>query len=131
MLAGTLGVERDKTFKNIIFRDFFCSEISSVQRFLLFRDFLWSDFFCSLWLLLLYLHGCLTVDTGCAAERGSHVSHSAALNVVLLPGLLPKEQGGDAGHQAAQEAAQDARLVQVLCVPVDQTWLAAGSAATY
>jgi len=53
----------------------------------------------------------LAVDTRSTAERGSNISYCAALNVVPLPGLLPEEECGDAGHEAAQKATQDARLV--------------------
>ena len=49
------------------------------------------------------------------------------LNVVSLPGLLSEKERGDAGHEAAQEAAQDAGLVQVFRIPVHQAGLAACS----
>jgi len=81
--------------------------------------------------VLLNLHCSLTVDTGGTAERSSNIPYCAALNVVSLPGLLPQEQRGDAGHEAAQEAAQDAGLVEVLTIPVHETWLAECSTATY
>ena len=37
-----------------------------------------------------------------------------ALNVVFFPGLRSEEQGGDARHDTAEQAADDPRLLQAL-----------------
>lgn len=111
MLAGICLLDgEDKTFNNFDLRDFVCS-----LRF---------------WLVFLDFHRSLTVDTWGTTERCSNIANSAALNVVFVPGLLPEQQRGDAGHEAAQQAAQDARLAEVLPVSIHETWLAKGSTTT-
>ena len=48
----------------------------------------------------------------------SEKSTESYLNPPALPGLPPEEERGGAGEQAAQEAAQQAGLAQVLRVLV-------------
>ena len=62
---------------------------------------------------LLDLHSSLTGHTGGAADRAHQVPHGAPLYVVPLPGLLPEQQGGDAGEDEAQQAAHQTTLPQV------------------
>jgi len=69
---------------------------------------------------LLDLHPSLAVDTLSAAEGGADVSNDASLNVVFLPGLWSEEQGGNARHDAAKQAADDARLLQALSILVNE-----------
>jgi len=68
---------------------------------------------------LLDLHGGLAVHAGRATEGRAHVTYRAPLNPPALPGLPPKEERGGAGEQAAEEAAEQAGLAQVLRVLVD------------
>ena len=39
---------------------------------------------------------------------------SPSVNVVFLPGLRSEKQCGNAGHDAAKEAAEDSRFLQAL-----------------
>jgi hypothetical protein len=76
------------------------------------------------------LHGSLAVDTGGATAARHHVSTGAALNVPLIPGLLPEQQGGDAGQETSQETAEEAGLTQALSVGVDLAGHAPQATAT-
>ena len=96
--------------------------------------------------MLLYLHRHLALDAGHAAQGGRHVSTRGALHsivsisdyqrlqtdlyVVLVPGLVPQQQGRDAGGDAAEEAVEDPRLVKTLGILVDQTGLTEQPTAT-
>jgi len=71
----------------------------------------------------------LAHDTSGAAEGGPHITHSVSLYPVPLPGLLPKEQGRDTGHDTPQQQVQDARLAHVLCILVGLDAGAEGDAA--
>jgi len=78
---------------------------------------------------LLDLHRSLAHDTRSAAKCSPNIPHGVALYVVPLPGLLPEEKGGDAGHDAAQQAVQQPTLAHVFSCPVGQTGCAAKSTA--
>jgi len=67
---------------------------------------------------LLYFYGSLTVDAGCAAERGGHITTNFALNIPPLPGLLPQQKSWCAGQEHAEQAAQETRLAQSLGILV-------------
>merc|ERR1719232_2001465 len=84
--------------------------------------------FSSFWLTLLYFRPDLALDTERAAEGGAHVSTGASLDVVSVPGLAAQQEGRHAGEEAAEYAAEEAGLVQVLRVPVHEAGLAASAA---
>ena len=80
---------------------------------------------------LLDLHGSLAHDTGSAAEGSPNISSSVSLYVVPLPGLLPEEEGGDAGHEAAQQAVQQPTLPHVISRGICKARCAAQPTAAY
>ena len=80
---------------------------------------------------LLDLHSSLTLHTGSAAHRGANVSHGVSLDIVPLPGLLSEEEGGDAWHEAAQQAVQKATLPQVIGCTIGLTGPTAESKTTW
>merc|ERR1719266_5935 len=79
---------------------------------------------------LLDLNRCLTLDTGSATEGEPSILHGVALNVVPLPGLLSQQQSRDAGHDAAKQHEEDARLSEIIGCCVSEAGVAeAGTAA--
>ena len=80
---------------------------------------------------LLDLHGSLAHDAGSAAEGSPNISSSVSLYVVPLPGLLPEEEGGDAGHEAAQQSVQQPTLPQVISCGICKARGAAQPTAAY
>merc|ERR1719516_323410 len=78
---------------------------------------------------LLDLHCCLAHGAGCTAKRTPDIPHGVPLNIVPLPGLLPQEEGGDARHDAAQQAVEQPALPHVLSCPVGQAGGAAHTTA--
>ena len=53
------------------------------------------------------------------------------LNVVSLPGLLSEKERGDAGHEAAQEAVQQATLPHIISCGIGKAGSAAQPTTTY
>ena len=49
------------------------------------------------------------------------VDFSLQLSFQPLPGLLPQDEDGDAGEEAAEEAAQPTDLAHVISVAFDET----------
>merc|ERR1740124_226445 len=80
---------------------------------------------------LLDLHGSLAHDTGSTAEGSPNISSSVTFYVVPLPGLLPEEEGGDAGHEAAQQAVQQPTLPHVISSGICKARDAAQPTAAY
>ena len=62
----------------------------------------------------------LAGDEWPAAEGAHRVAGGGALDAVPLPGLRPQHEDGNAGQEAAEEAAQEAGLAQVVSVPLDE-----------
>ena len=62
----------------------------------------------------------LAGDEWSAAEGAHCVAGSGAFDAVPLPGLPPQHEDGDAGQEAAEEAAQEAGLAQVVSIPLDE-----------
>ena len=63
----------------------------------------------------------LAGDERPAAEGAHGVAGGGALDAVPLPGLLPQDEDGDAGEEAAEEAAQPTALAHVISVAFDET----------
>ena len=80
---------------------------------------------------LLDLYRSLAHDTGGAAEGGANIPCSVPLYVVPLPGLLPEEEGGDAGHDAAREAVKQATLPHIISCGIGKAGSAAHPTTTY
>ena len=57
-------------------------------------------------------------------------SYYTHLNIVPLPGLLPEEEGGDAGHDSVQQAVQHPTLPHVIGCAVGQAGQAETAHAT-
>jgi len=70
---------------------------------------------------LLDLSSRLAGDELSTAEGAHRISRSRALDAVPLPGILPKDEDGDAGENAAEQAAQPAALAHVVGVAFDET----------
>ena len=64
--------------------------------------------------------GSLAVHTRGAAPRSSNVPHRGALYLIPGPGLLPQQQGGEAGHDAGQGIIQEPTLPHALCIGADE-----------
>jgi len=69
---------------------------------------------------LVDLGACLAGDEWSTAEGAHRVAGSGAFDSVPLPGLPPQQEDGDAGQEAAEEAAQEAGLAQVVSIPLDE-----------
>ena len=63
----------------------------------------------------------LAGDEASAAEGAHGISGGGALDAVPLPGLLPQDEDGDAGEEAAEEAPQPTALAHVISVAFDET----------
>ena len=70
---------------------------------------------------LLDLGARLAGDEASAAEGAHGISCGGALDAVPLPGLLPQDEDGDAGEEAAEEAAQPTALAHVISIALDET----------
>ena len=70
---------------------------------------------------LLDLGARLAGDKASATEGAEGISGGRAFNAVPLPGLLPQDEDGDAGEEAAEEAAQPTALAHVISVAFDET----------
>ena len=101
-------------------------------------------------MVLLDLHSHLAGDTGLAAESGGSITEVRALivknrvkcrdncptpaqpylDVVFLPGLVPQDEGGDAGQPAAEETTENSILVETLGILVSLARQAESSTAT-
>ena len=65
--------------------------------------------------------GCrLAVDEGPAAAGAERVVGGGAVDAVPLSGLPPQQEDGDAGEEAAREAAGEAAPAQVVAVAQDE-----------